>query len=156
MIKANFNNSLTKNKTFENIRKIKCKVSNQEKRYSNMNKKEQKFLVQKIRTQYTEREHTQLDELKKLDTKVKKPAKIFAYLFGSAGALIMGVGMSLTMTDIGSAIGIESTLTPGIVIGLAGIFMAAINYPVYKSMLNNRRKKYADKIIAISDSIMEG
>ena len=68
----------------------------------------------------------------------------------------MGVGMSLTMTDIGSAIGIESTLTPGIVIGLAGIFMAAINYPVYKSMLNNRRKKYADKIIAISDSIMEG
>mgnify|MGYP000485009163 FL=1 len=156
MIKANFNNSLTKNKTFENIRKIKCKVSNQEKRYSNMNKKEQEFLVQKIRTQYTEREHTQLDELKKLDTKVKKPAKIFAYLFGSAGALIMGVGMSLTMTDIGSAIGIESTLTPGIVIGLAGIFMAAINYPVYKSMLNNRRKKYADKIIAISDSIMEG
>ena len=141
---------------FENIRKIKCKVSNQEKRYSNMNKKEQEFLVQKIRTQYTEREHTQLDELKKLDTKVKKPAKIFAYLFGSAGALIMGVGMSLTMTDIGSAIGIESTLTPGIVIGLAGIFMAAINYPVYKSMLNNRRKKYADKIIAISDSIMEG
>ena len=107
-----------------------------------MNKKEQEFLVQKIRTQYTEREHTQLDELKKLDTKVKKPAKIFAYLFGSAGALIMGVGMSLTMTDIGSAIGIESTLTPGIVIGLAGIFMAAINYPVYKSMLNNRRKKY--------------
>lgn len=156
MIKANFNNSLTKNKTFENIRKIKCKVSNQEKRYSNMNKKEQEFLVQKIRTQYTEREHTQLDELKKLDTKVKKPAKIFAYLFGSAGALIMGVGMSLTMTDIGSAIGIESTLTPGIVIGLAGIFMAAINYPVYKSMLNNRRKKYADKIIVISDSIMEG
>ena len=42
-----------------------------------MNKKEQEFLVQKIRTQYTEREHTQLDELKKLDTKVKKPAKIF-------------------------------------------------------------------------------
>ncbi len=121
-----------------------------------MNKKEQEFLVQKIRTQYTEREHTQLDELKKLDTKVKKPAKIFSYLFGSAGALIMGVGMSLTMTDIGSAIGIESTLTPGIVIGLAGIFMAAINYPVYKSMLNSRRKKYADKIIAISDSIMEG
>ena len=64
-----------------------------------MNKKEQEFLVQKIRTQYTEREHTQLDELKKLDTKVKKPAKIFSYLFGSAGALIMGVGMSLTMTD---------------------------------------------------------
>lgn len=40
-----------------------------------MNKKEQEFLVQKIRTQYTEREHTQLDELKKLDTKVKNLQK---------------------------------------------------------------------------------
>ena len=40
-----------------------------------MNKNDQEFLVQKIRTQYTEKEHTQLDELKALDSKVKKPAR---------------------------------------------------------------------------------
>ncbi len=121
-----------------------------------MNKNDQEFLVQKIRTQYTEKEHTQLDELKKLDSKVKKPVNIFAYVFGSISALIMGSGMSLIMTDIGSKIGMESTMTPGIVIAVVGMLMAIMNYPIYKGILNSRRKKYASKIIAISDRIMKG
>lgn len=65
-----------------------------------MNKNDQEFLVQKIRTQYTEKEHTQLDSLKALDKKVKKPANIFAYTFGTIGALVMGSGMSLAMNVI--------------------------------------------------------
>lgn len=119
-----------------------------------MNKNDQEFLVQKIRTQYTEKENTQLDELKALDTKVKRPANVFAYVFGSISAIIMGGGMSLVMTDIGSAIGMEDTMVPGIVIGVVGMVMAIINYPIYKNMLNARRKKYADKVIALSDKIM--
>ena len=121
-----------------------------------MNKNDQEFLVQKIRTQYTEKEHTQLDELKKLDSKVKKPVNIFAYVFGSISVLIMGSGMSLIMTVIGSEIGIESGMAPSIIIGIIGMLMAIINYPIYKGMLNSRRKKYASKIIAISDKIMKG
>ena len=46
-----------------------------------MNRNDQEYLVQKIRTQYTEKEHTGLDELKLLDAKVKRPANIFAYIF---------------------------------------------------------------------------
>ena len=42
------------------------------------------------------------------------------------------------------------------VIGIAGMFMAIINYPIYKGILGARRKKFADKIIAISDKIMKG
>ena len=64
-----------------------------------MNRNDQEFLVQKIRTQYTEKEHTGLDELKELDTKVKRPANVFAYIFGSIGAVVMGSGMSLVMTE---------------------------------------------------------
>lgn len=121
-----------------------------------MNKNDQEFLVQKIRIQYTEKEHTQLDELKKLDCKVKKPANIFSYVFGSIGALIMGGGMSLVMTDVGSTIGMDNTMTTGIVIGVIGMLMAIVNYPIYKGILDSRRKKYANKIIAISDNIMKG
>lgn len=62
-----------------------------------MNKNDQEFLVQKIRTQYTEKENTQLDALKELDKKVKKPANVFAYTFGTIGALVLGSGMSLAM-----------------------------------------------------------
>ena len=118
-----------------------------------MNKNDQEFIVQKIRTQYTEKENTQLDELKQLDAKVKRPANVFAYVFGSIGAIIMGAGMSLVMTDIGSVIGMENALVPGIMIGIVGMLMAIINYPVYKGILGARRRKYADEIIALSDKI---
>lgn len=121
-----------------------------------MNKNDQEFLVQKIRTQYTDKEHTQLDELKKLDARAKKPAQIFAGVFGTLSALVMGSGMSLIMTDIGSVVGVAQPMTPGLVIGIAGLLMAVVNYPIYKGMLNSRRRKYADRIIAVSDKIMKG
>ena len=121
-----------------------------------MNKNDQEFLVQKIRTQYTEKEHSQLDALKELDTKVKRPANVFAYVFGSISAIIMGSGMSLVMTDIGTQFGMTETMAPGIVIGVIGMVMAIVNYPMYKKILASRRKKYADKIIALSDELMKG
>ena len=121
-----------------------------------MNINDQNFLVQKIRTQYTEKEHTNLDELKKLDSKVKRPANLFAYLFGSIGALILGSGMSLVMTDIGASVGISDPMIPGIVTGIAGLLAVLINYPIYKRILNSRRQKYAGQIIALSDKVMKG
>lgn len=121
-----------------------------------MNKNDQEFLVQKIRTQYTEKEHTQLDALKELDTKVKRPVNIFAYVFGSISAVIMGSGMSLVMTDIGTQLGMTETMIPGIVIGVIGMVMAIANYPMHKSLLASRRKKYAGQIIELSDKLMEG
>jgi len=119
-----------------------------------MNKNDQEFLVQKIRTQYTEREHTDLDELKELDLKVKRPANVFAYIFGSISAIIMGSGMSLVMTDIADTVRFQNPMFYGIVSGILGMFMAISNYPIYKRILGSRRKKYADKIIALSNKIM--
>ena len=125
------------------------------KEVTTMNKNEQEFLVQKIRTQYTEKQYSELDVLKELDSKVKRPANIFAYVFGSLSALIMGSGMSLVMTDISTSVGIENPMVLGIVIGIIGMLMAIINYPIYKAILSSRRKKHADKIIAVSDKIIK-
>lgn len=119
-----------------------------------MNKNDQNYLIQKIRTQYTENEITELDELKELDRKAKRPANIFAYTFGSISAIIMGSGMSLVMTDIAEMVGIKNSMVTGIVIGVIGMAMAIVNYPIYKSILESRRKKFADRIIALSDKIM--
>ena len=121
-----------------------------------MNKHDQEFMVQKIRTQYMEKEATlsELDELKKLDAQVKKPANIFAYTFGSISALVMGAGMSLVMTDIGSTIGINDPMVPGILIGVIGMILAIINYPIYKKILTNRKDKYAKQILELSDKII--
>lgn len=119
-----------------------------------MNRNDQEFLVQKIRSQYTEKESTELDALRELDTKVKRPANVFSYVFGSISAIIMGAGMSLVMTDIGATIGIADPMIPGIAIGIVGMLMAIINYPIYKRIMSSRRKKYADKIVKLSDKIM--
>lgn len=119
-----------------------------------MSTNDQEFLVQKIRTQYTEKQHTELDELKALDAKVKKPANVFAYTYGSVSAIIMGAGMSLVMTDIGAVVGLGSAMVPGIAIGVVGMVMALSTYSIYKSILNARKKKYAPEILALSEKIM--
>lgn len=119
-----------------------------------MNRNDQEYLVQKIRTQYTEKEHTQLDALRELDRKVKRPANVFAYIFGVLSAIIMGCGMSLVMTDIGVTLGMTDAMVPGIIIGVIGMLMAIINYPIYKGIMNSRKNKYADRIMKLSDKIM--
>ena len=121
-----------------------------------MDNNSQNFMVEKIRTQYIEKESTQLDELRELDAKVKRPANVFAYVLGSISAIIMGSGMSLVMTEIGSSLGMADPMVPGIVIGVVGMLMAIINYPIYKKFLGARRKKYADEVIALSNKIMKG
>ena len=119
-----------------------------------MNTNDQKFMAQKIRTQYMEKESTQLDALRALDAKVKRPANVFAGTFGTVSALVMGAGMSLVMTDIGETIGVSEAMAPGIVIGVAGMLMAIVNYPIYKGILKGRKKKYASEIMKLSDEIV--
>jgi hypothetical protein len=114
-----------------------------------MNKNDQNFIAQKIRTQYMEKESSELDALRKLDAQVKRPANIFAYTFGIAGSLIMGTGMSLAMKVIG-----KNMMVPGIIIGIIGILMVCINYPVYKHILASRKDQYANEIMRLSEKII--
>ena len=67
----------------------------------------------------------------------------------------MGSGMSLVMTDIGRIIDVKNGMLPGILIGIVGLFMVVINYPIYKSILDARRKKYAEQIIEMSDKLLQ-
>ena len=117
--------------------------------------KDQEFIVQKIRTQYTEKQHTELDELKALDAKVKKPANVFAYTYGGVGAIVMGAGMSLVMTDIGVMIGLAATMVPGIAVGVVGLGMVLTTYPLHKKILNSRKKKFAPQIMELSEKLMQ-
>lgn len=119
-----------------------------------MNRNDQEFEVQKIRTQYMEKGHTGLDALKELDAEVKRPAIVASCVLGSIGAIVMGSGMSLTMTDIGTTLGMENGMIPGIVIGVIGMAMMIAAYPLHQALLSSRRRKYADEILRLSDQIM--
>jgi hypothetical protein len=111
--------------------------------------------IQEIRKKYLPKKESKLDELKRLDAKVKRPVNTFAYVFGSVSAIVMGCGMSLVMTDIGQKIGMENTMMPGIVIGVIGMLLAIVNYPMYKKLLASRKKKYAEQILKLSETIMQ-
>ena len=117
--------------------------------------KDTEFMVEKIRSQYTEQAHTELHELKALDAKVKKPAYAFGYTYGSIGAVIMGAGMSLVMTDIGKVIGLTSALVPGIVVGLAGLVLVALAYPVYNRTQKKERERIAPQILKLTDELLK-
>ncbi len=119
-----------------------------------MNRNDQQFMAQKIRTRYVEKTPSELDELRELDAKVKRPANVFGYAFGSISAIVMGAGMSLVMTDIGATLGIGGALVSGIVIGILGLGMTLLTYPMYKYILNSRKKKYGAEILKLSDKIM--
>ncbi|MBQ8308894.1 MAG: dihydropteridine reductase [Clostridia bacterium] len=108
----------------------------------------EKVKVQHIREQYEERQATKFDELCELDRKVKRPAEIFAYAFGSIGSLVLGTGMCLAMKVIGDMMAL------GIAIGLVGIGMVSVTYSLYKGILGSRKKKYSTQIFELSDSLL--
>lgn len=106
--------------------------------------------VETIRAQYAAPATSKLDTLKKLDRKVKRPAQVVAYVLGTVGALVLGVGMCLAMNVIGG-----NMLPLGVFVGLVGIAIVSVNYAIYCAVLKNRKKKYAAQILGLSDELLE-
>ena len=122
-----------------------------------MSNNSQNYMVEKIRTQYMEKESTELDALRKLDARVKKPANVFAYVFGSLGAIIMGSGMSFIMTDLGVILGITgiTSMIVGIMLGLPVVLLVSIAYNVYNRVLKKEREKIAPEILRLTEELMK-
>lgn len=107
--------------------------------------------AERIASEYDQKPASKLVALKKLDRKAKLPAQIFAYSFGVSGALILGVGMCLCMGVIGQ--GLPLVMPLGVVIGAIGIGLVSANYPIYKKLLENGKKKYAFEIMELAKEI---
>lgn len=106
--------------------------------------------VEKIKSQYGENGKSKVDEIVALDKKVHRAPEITAYTVGIIGSLILGIGMCLAMKVI------LDLMPLGIVIGCIGILIVSANYPIYKKSLAKRKKKYASKILALSNEILDG
>ncbi|MBQ8659076.1 MAG: dihydropteridine reductase [Clostridia bacterium] len=104
--------------------------------------------IERIRNSYTEYQPTKFDELKELNKRVKRPAEIFAYTYGSVGALVLGTGMCLAMKIIGNLMPL------GIIVGLAGIAMVSSTYSLSQAILKSRKKKYQKRILALSNELL--
>ena len=116
-----------------------------------MNNEQQRKVTQNIKAQYESKSEkvTKLEQLQRLNAKVHRPADVFAYSFGTVGALILGTGMSIAMEVI-----LPGLMPLGIAIGVVGLGMVALNYFIHKAILTSRKKKYAEQIIKLSDELL--
>lgn len=112
-----------------------------------------KIFAQNLANEYAPKKASKVVALKKLDRKAKQPAEIFAYTFGILSSLIFGTGMCLGMQVIGPQT--TGFFILGIVIGIFGMICMAINYPIYKKMLEKDKAKYAFEIIQLAKEISE-
>ncbi len=116
-----------------------------------------KIYAEAIANEYSIKNSSKVVALKKLDKKAKQPSLIFAYTFGIISSLILGIGMSLTMSDFKEVLGsnINLAMPLGIVLGLIGILCCSINYPIYRKIRQAGMDKYKDDIILLAEEVIE-
>ena len=112
-----------------------------------------RIYAESIAKEYAPKDHSKIVALRKLDAKAKLPATIFTYTWGIISALVFGTGMCLGMQVIGNG---TIHMVLGIIIGIIGMVGCGVNYPIYKKILENGKKKYAYEIMELAREISEG
>ena len=110
--------------------------------------------VEEIRRAYLPKEEDKMEQLRRLHAIPTKKAHAAALSEGVTGALLLGTGMSLCMTELGAALG-NLAMTVGIAVGIAGIALAALAYPLYSRTLKKEREKIAPEILRLTDELMK-
>lgn len=109
--------------------------------------KEQEEL-KRIRKKYMPAED-KMEQLRRLDNSVTQKGTILALIVGIIGTLILGIGMCCTM------VWSDKWFVPGIIIGVVGIGMIALAYPLYLRITKKEREKIAPEIMRLTDELMK-
>lgn len=110
--------------------------------------------IKNIREKYLPKEENKMERLRALDNSAGKKATMVSIIIGVLGTLIMGLGMSLLMSDFGDLLG-DAALPVGVALGAVGIAVLAVAYPLYNRILRKEREKIAPEIIRLSDELMK-
>ncbi len=110
--------------------------------------------VENIRKKYLPKEENKMEQLRKLHAVPTQKAQTASLAVGIIGALIMGTGMSLAMTQIGAALG-NLAMVMGIAVGVVGMVLVALAYPLYNRVLKKQREKIAPEILRLTDELLK-
>lgn len=113
--------------------------------------------LKKIREKYECREESKLERLRRLDSSATRKAQITAIVLGVIGTLVLGFGMSLAMTELSVILGAYSHMAMlfGIVVGVIGIIIVSLAYPIYSLVLKKERERVAPEIIMLTDELLK-
>ena len=110
--------------------------------------------IEEIRKKYFPQEENKMEQLRKLHAVPTQKAQAASLAVGVIGALIMGTGMSLAMTEIGAALGVFAMIL-GIAVGIVGMVLVAVAYPIYNRVLKKQRERIAPEILRLSDELLK-
>lgn len=110
--------------------------------------------INQIRKKYLPQETDRMAQLRALDSGVTKKASAVSIIVGVIGTLIMGLGMSLIMSDFGQIFG-YAAFPIGIAVGMAGILLLICAYPLYNRTLKKEREKIAPEILRLSEELLK-
>ena len=132
--------------------------NNKEFRYTYSAKDQEE--LKRIREKYcsvSDEKEDKMEHLRKLDASVTSTAQAVALVLGVVGALILGFGMSLIMTELSEILGAyrDKAMIIGIAVGVVGGIIASLAYPIYHAMVKHKRKKIAPEIIRLTDELMK-
>ena len=115
--------------------------------------------IKAIREKYfaAEESEDKMAELRRLDRSVTQKATVVSLIFGAIGALILGFGMSLFMSNLGDILGVSGSVAIliGIIVGIVGIILVCIAYPLYNRIARKAREKIAPEIIRLTDELLK-
>ncbi len=110
--------------------------------------------VESIRKKYLPKEEDKMETLRRLHYSATQKAQAASIAMGVIGTLILGTGMSLCMTEIGAALG-HLAMIFGILIGLTGLVLVALAYPVYNRVKRKERERIAPEILRLTDELLK-
>lgn len=95
-----------------------------------------------------------MEQLRKLDASVTTKAMVYSLAAGILGALILGTGMSLVMSELGNLLG-ALAMPVGVALGLIGLVLVALAYPLYNHTLKKERQRIAPLILQLTEELMQ-
>lgn len=110
--------------------------------------------VEAIRRKYLPKEENKMEQLRRLHNSASQRAQAWAIAIGVVGTLTLGTGMSLFMTELGAALG-AFAMVIGIGVGIAGMVLVALAYPVYNHVLKKERQRIAPEILRLSEELLQ-
>ena len=84
-----------------------------------------------------------------MDKEAEKPGKITSLVLGIMGSLLLGVGMCCTMIWNNSL----SIFVVGVIVGIIGMLIMAVAYPVYTKVTKKQREKIADRVLELTEEL---
>lgn len=105
--------------------------------------------IRRIRGKYIPKEENKMETLRRLDAQVNQKAVMYALIAGVAGALVLGLGMSCCL------VWADRLFVPGVAVGVIGIALLSVAYPLYNCILRKERKRIAPQILRLTDELMK-